>query len=174
MGIFRPRLGASKKGDIMASFRHSISFVAAGLMAAQPCLAAELEPIGASRHSGVHAGLYARLPLGPRGRTSEEPRAGLSLGATHLYRGAAASDGERRVQVNMVDLGMFSSGRPSLLVGGRQLVDSRGRLRVQGDEEDGGGIPTWAIVAGGVVLAVGVGYLVLLERFDCDSDEECD
>ena len=148
---------------------YGLSFLAAGLVAAQPCAAAELEAGDGSRRSGMFAGAYVRVPLGPRGPAREEARAGLSFASTHVYRGADASGGERRLQADIVDIGMFRSGRPSLMVAGRQLVDERGRLSLK----DGGGVPTWAIVVGAVVLAAGVGYLVLMERLDCDEDEEC-
>ena len=163
----------------MASIRHGFATAAATLMAAQPCLAAELAPgegsfrSDAARQSGIYAGIYARVPLGQSGPRRAEPRAGLRLGPTHVYRGANASGGERRLQLDMVDVGLFRSGRPSLMVAGRQLVDREGRLRLQGEDGGGGGIPTWAIVVGGVVVAAGIGYYVLMEQFDCDEDEEC-
>jgi len=157
----------------MATFKHLIALAAAATIAAQPCLAADLVADDASRESGMRVGLYARVPLGDSGRVREEPRAGLSFGATHIYRGINAATGERRIEANLVDIGLFRSGRPSLMLSGRQMLDESGRLRLQDDEDGGGGIPTWALVAGGLVVAAGVGYLVLLEQFDCDEDEEC-
>lgn len=151
----------------MASFRHIVLLTAAGLIAAQPCAAADLAPLEGAGRSGLYGGIYVRLPIGQSGR--QEARTGLSFGPTRIYRTANASEGERRTQVNLVDLGIVRSGRPSLTVGGRELIDERGRLSLGGD---GGGVSPLAIVVGLVVVA-GVGYLLIREQFDCDPDGEC-
>ncbi len=42
------------------------------------------------------------------------------------------------------------------------------------EEGEGGGVPTVALVAGGVLLAVGLAYLVALDRIaDCDPGDDC-
>jgi hypothetical protein len=153
---------------MMASFKRLIAFTAAGLLAAQPCAAADLAMLEGSRQSGLYGGIYVRLPIGQIGRDRQEARTGVSFGPTHIYRTANAGDGERRTQINVVDLGVVRSGRPSLTVGGRELIDERGRLSLG---EDGGVSPA-AIVVGLIVVA-GVGYLLIREQFDCDPDGPC-
>jgi hypothetical protein len=142
-------------------------------MAAEPCIAAEIASNDASRQSGAFAGAYFRMPLGGERSPDNEARAGLRMGVAHVYRGVSAETAERRIEAGLVDLGIFRSGRPSLMLGGRQMIDRRGRFSLQGDE-DGGGVSPWLIVGGVVVLAIGVGALVLAERLKChDHDDEC-
>jgi hypothetical protein len=150
----------------------SISMLAAMLIAAQPCAAADLALHEGARQSGAFAGAYVRLPLTP-GKEREEARAGVKLGVSHLYRGSSAVTGERRVEASLVDVGLFQSRKPSLLIGGRQMFDRNGRFSLQGDS-GGGGVSPWLIGAGVVLLAVGVGALVLADRLKCrEHDDEC-
>jgi hypothetical protein len=155
------------------TIRHGLAAAAALLLAAQPCLAAELPARDGSRHSGVFAGAFAKLPLGSKATARDEGRVGFRLGASHVYRGAHAGLGERRIEADFVEIGMFGSGRKSLTLGGRQLVGTDGKLRLADEDGSGGGVSTWVIVGGVVVLALGVGYLVLLDAFDCTDEDEC-
>ena len=158
----------------MKCFKQGALGLAALMIAVQPCAAADLAPQEGTRHSGVFAGATLRVPLGQGRAPREEARAGLSFGATHVYRGTSATSGERRVQADMVELGIRRSGTASFAIGGRQLLDDKGRLRVQGDDdEDDGGISPWLIGAGVVVAALGIGYLVLLDELDCTDEDEC-
>jgi hypothetical protein len=146
----------------MASLKRIVALAAAGLLAAQPCAAAELSPLEGSRRTGLYGGIYLRLPIGP---DRQNARTGLSFGPTRIYR--TAHGGERRTQIDLVDLGMVRSGRPSLTIGGRELIDERGRLSLRGD-----GVSPAAIVVGLVVVA-GIAYLLIREQFDCDPEGEC-
>lgn len=64
-------------------------------------------------------------------------------------------------------------GRLSLSLGGKDLKRDRAGKNLGADEPDRGGLPTWALVLGGLVVSAGVGYLVLQEALDCDSGSEC-
>ena len=143
-------------------------------MAAEPCIAAEITSNEASRQSGAFAGAYFRMPLGGERSPDDQARTGLRIGVAHVYRGVSPGTGERRIEAGLVDLGIFRSGRPSLMLGGRQMIDQQGRFSLRGDEEGRGGASPWLIVGGVVVLAVGVGALVLADRLKCrDHDDEC-
>lgn len=161
----------------MKIWARSTALIAALLLTAQPCLAAELASNEFGRRSGAFAAAYVRIPLTGRKGPSDEARAGLRLGVSQVYGSVNTGTGERRQEAGLVDLGMFRSGRPSLTVGGRQLIDKKGRLSLQGDDADGGGVSPWLIV-GGVVAAIGVGSVVWWDSKTCSRDEaigdECD
>lgn len=149
----------------------TISLLAACLTSAQPAMAAEFLAQDGARHSGGFAGAYFRVPLAGQRGAGEEPRLGVTVGVAHIYRGVDAAVGERRIEAGLVDVGLFTSGRPSLMVGGRQLVDRQGRLSLQGDGD--GGVSPWLVGAGVAVLALGGAALWWFEAIDCDEDEEC-
>ncbi len=150
----------------------SLTLLAALTISAQPCIAADLAAQNASRQSGSFAGAYLHVPLSSSKKVGDEARAGLRLGMSHLYRSGDPGGGERRIDADIVDLGLFQSGRPSLMVGGRQLLAADGHLALK--EGDGGGVSPWLIVGGVVILALGVGAVVLADRLECkDHDDEC-
>ena len=156
----------------MKTTARGIALLAASLAAAQPSMAAELVAQDAARQSGAFAGAYVRVPLAGERKAGNEPRAGVKLGVAHVYRGIDAATGERRIEAGLVDVGLFASGRPSLMLGGRQLVDKTARVSLEGDDKDGGVSP-WLIGAGVVILALGASALWFAEAIDCDADEEC-
>ena len=144
------------------------TLVAAQILAAQPAAAADLVAQEQQR-IGAFAGLRLRVPLD--GANSEGgPRLGVALAPTLHGRN---DDAGRELRIGEgVEIG-FRAGRPlALSVGGRELT--RRQLPLQDAAEEGdGGIPTWALVAGGVVVALGGAYLWFSEAIDCDEDEEC-
>lgn len=135
------------------------------LSAAPPAFAAAPDAVE-MRQMGAFAGLRLRVPLDDH--SGRHARVGLTVAPAMLSRTA---DGEARSRIaEGIELG-FRGGRPlSLSLAGRDLHG--GRLGAA-DGGDGGGVPTWALVAGGVVLVLGGAYLWFSEAIDCDEDEEC-
>jgi hypothetical protein len=120
------------------------------VLAAQPALGAETiearEP-----QVGAFGGVRVRLPLDGE-RRDRRLRAGLTLAPT--LHGAAA-DGETRLRIGEgLEFGLEGGEPPRLRIGGQDLR----RLDAQGDDDDGG-VPTWAWIAGGVVVVLGAGWL---------------
>lgn len=119
------------------------------------------------RQMGAFAGLRLRVPLdaGPR---QQQVRVGLAVAPAMLSRTA---EGEARTRIGEgIELGFRGERSLALSVAGQDLR----RVRAQAAEgDDGGGVPTWALVAGGVVLVLGGAYLWFSEAIDCDEDEEC-
>lgn len=145
------------------------SLLAAQVMvAAEPAAAAKIDDLAVSaRHgTGAFAGFRLRVALdgGPR---EERVRAGLALAPT-VHR--PTSQGARSLAIGEgLELG-YRTDRPlSLSLAGRDL--DRRSLKASGDDD--GGVPTWALVAGGIAASLGVAYLVFMEAIDCDADEEC-
>jgi hypothetical protein len=133
------------------------------LAAAEPVMAAELTGDGDQR-MGAFGGLRVRLPLG--GQASERQlRAGLTL-APVLHDRLAG--GEPRLRIGEgLELGLRGRAPMRLSIAGQDV--RRLAARESGDD---GGIPTGALIAGGLVLvALGsvIFVAVALENAD-DSD----
>ena len=135
------------------------------LGAAQPAWAAELEAHGDQR-MGAFGGLRVRLPLGGAVR-DRQLRAGLTV-APALH--GRLANGESRLRIGEgLEFGLRGHGPMRLSIGGRDLRRLAAR---QGGDDDGGGIPTGAWIAGGLVLVAVAGVVfvaVALENAD-DSD----
>lgn len=121
---------------------HAAAALAALLLAAQPCAAADdLRDSGsAQRRSAPFAGVGFSLPLGGPGKASPSARlqftAARPAGGTFARAGAAPG----------LELGLAKAGKPALYMGGRSTADLGRRLNM------GGKTGTVLIVAGGVVL----------------------
>ena len=136
------------------------------LTVSQPALAADLAEAEQPR-MGAFGGLRVRVPLGgdPQQR---QVRAGLTVAPT-LH--GANMTGERPLRIGEgVELG-FRGERPlSLTVAGMD-AGSR-RLGADQDDDDGedDGVPTWAWVAGGVVVVLGLGLFAFTEAMNASSE----
>jgi hypothetical protein len=133
------------------------------LAAAQPAMAAQLEATGDQR-MGAFGGLRVRLPLGGEMR-DRQLRAGLTLAPTLHGR---LANGETRLRFGEdLELGVRGREPMRLSIAGQDVR----RLAAREDGERRG-IPTGALIAGGLVLlAIGgvVFVAVALENAD-DSD----
>lgn len=142
------------------------ALVAGQLMsAAQPALAADLAATGEQR-AGAFAGLRLSVPLD--GAARERPvRLGLALAPTLRSRNG---EGEIRTRIGEgMEFG-YRSNRPlSFSLAGRDLS----RLGAAQGDDSGGGVPTWALIVGGVAVTLGLAYWGFSEAIDCDAEEEC-
>jgi hypothetical protein len=145
----------------------------ASLLAAQvmttPAFAASLEdhPAAAQSRSGAFAG--ARIRIGFGGRDHGKARAGLTLAP--MSRSATADGVIQRRFAEGIEYGFRGNERAQLSIAG-QLIEKR-RLGAQDDkdeDDDDGGIPTWALVAGGVVIAAGVGLAIFIDAVNDASE----
>lgn len=134
------------------------------LAATQPAMAAQLEAAGDQR-IGAFGGLRVRLPLGgePGGR---QLRAGLTLAPTLHGR---LANGETRLRFGEgLELGVRGREPIRLSLAGRDVR----RLAARDDGEGRRGVPTGALIAGGLVLVTIAGVVfiaIALENAD-DSD----
>ena len=139
--------------------------IAAAVVATQfvtaPAWAASLAPVETlGSRTGAFAG--ARLRIGIGGRDAGQLRAGIGVAP---LRSARALDG--RVRTNFgegVEFGVTGKSAPRLSLAGRSVDE----IRLQADGK--GGVPTWALVAGGVVLVVGIAAAVFVDKLE-DSSE---
>lgn len=118
---------------------------------------------------GTFAGLRLRVPLGgpPRER---QVRATATIAPT-LH--AEDQTGARSMRMGEgVEFSFRADGRPSFSLAGEDLTRRYG-AKLNANDEDDGGIPTWALVVGGLAVTAGIGYLALIEALDCDSGSEC-
>jgi len=123
------------------------------LTAAQPAMAAEVNAVR-DTHMGAFGGVRIRLPLDGDVR-DRQLRAGLTVAPTLQSR---MPDGETRLRIGEgLEFGVRGSEPARLSFAGRDLR----RLAAQsGDgDDDGGGLPTGAWIAGGIVL-VAIGAVV--------------
>lgn len=132
------------------------TFVTAALIAAHlaaaPAMAASLERLETSAvRAGAFAGARVRVHFG--GRDSGRTLAGVGIGPV---RTAQASDGRIRTSFGEgVSFGFAgNAAQPRLSLAGRSIED----MRLQADGK-GGDVPTWAWVAGGVVLVLGAAFI---------------
>jgi hypothetical protein len=130
-------------------------------MAGLPAVAADFDRDAVS-DVGAFGGVRVRLPLDgdPRNRRLH---AGLAFAPTIRSR---TPEGETRLQIGQgLELAAGVRTPVRLSLGGQDLR----RLAAQSADEDGG-IPTWAIVAGGVVLVLGIGLLAFTEAMNASSE----
>jgi hypothetical protein len=130
-------------------------------MAPSPAAAAELDRHAAPQ-MGAFGGLRVRLPL-DGDRRDRQLRAALTLAPTLHGR---SPDGETRLRIGEgLEFGIQGRGAARLSLAGRDVR----RLGVQ-EEGDDGDVPTWALIAGGVVLVLGVGWLVFEDAMNDASE----
>jgi hypothetical protein len=137
------------------------------LAAAQPATAAALTE-HRTKQMGAFAGLRLRVPLDGNARP-RQVRAGLTVAPTmHTSNG----DGETRIRFGEgVEYGLRSGGPLALAIAGQDLAPSRlGAAQDEDEDEDEGGVPTWALIAGGVVVAAGIGVAVFAHLMNESSE----
>lgn len=143
------------------------ALLVAALVLAQPCTAAKPALASDVPQRAAFGAFYISLPFGPHNQTG--PKAGLRMGASTIY--SALGTGTRtRAELALVDLSFSRTGLRSLDLGGRQLMDSRGRLSLDGRRELRDGASPLLIV-GGLVVAAGVGALIWYDSKTCSREE---
>ena len=143
--------------------------MAPGVAWASPPLVSDFSGTQQAR-MGAFGGLRLRLPLGGPAR-ERQARAVLTVAPT-LH----SPDGEGAVRARTGDgleFGYRSDGQRTFSLAGHDFARSRLGAAQNADGKGGGGIPTWALVVGGVAAAAGIGYLIFLEQLDCDRGEDC-
>lgn len=118
---------------------------------AAPARAAAIEDGSASARQSVSAFAGARLRVELGGRASKTS-AGLALAP--LGRSVGADGGVRFQFGEGVGLASVDGRAPALSVAGQSMKQLRAAWQSDGADEDDGGVPTWALVAGGVLVAV--------------------
>ena len=143
----------------------------ASLVAAQiatPAAAAEIvqDVEVAGTRSGGFAGARVRLALDPQ---EQRPlRAGLVVAPVAQ---AMRSDGRLSTRFGEgVEFGIRSGGTPMLSVAGQELGRQRVGAAQGDDEDDDSGPSTLLLVAGGLVLVAGVGFLVFMDMMEDASE----
>ena len=131
----------------MTGFRYGVGIMVAGMLAAQPCLAADdLSAMGRSdRGMGAFAGLNVKLPL-----TGGKPaKASARLQLTPEFSTRSLQTGSiRTLRPAGLELGAGASGKPALYVGGQDAREMRTKLGV------GGSTTTALVIVGGVILVL--------------------
>ena len=118
--------------------------------------AAQIGPGAAGLRHGIGGGAYISVPLGRTQAVS--PRAGLRLSVQTDRPDVHAIQGGMRARADIFDLGVTHGARPTLRFAGQDAGTLGDRLNADG------GVPTAVYVVGGVVLALGVGFLVLRQE----------
>ncbi len=114
---------------------------------------------------GAFGGLRLRLPLGGPAR-ERQARVVLTVAPTMH---SIDSEGAVRSRTGEgLEFGFRSDGKRTFSFAGQELDRRAIGPRLNADEDDDGGVPTWALVLGGVAVAGGLGYLALIELIDCE------
>jgi len=140
--------------------------MAPGVAWASPPLVSDFSGTQQAR-MGAFGGLRLRLPLGGPAR-ERQARAVLSVAPT-----LRSPDGEGAMRARTGDgleFGYRSDGQRTFSLAGHDFARSRLGAAQNADGKGGGGIPTWALVVGGVAAAAGIGYLVFLDKLEDASD----
>ena len=119
------------------------------------------------REMGTFGGFRLRIALGGS-RHQPKVRGGLTV-APSLH--GRDRQGEANINIGEgFELGFRSGQRISLFAGGQDIGGHR-RTLAQARQQDGEeGLPDWALVAGGVIIALGVGGLVFYKALDDASE----
>lgn len=119
------------------------------------------------REMGTFGGFRLRIALGGS-RHQPKVRGGLTVAP--LLHGRDRQ-GEANINIGEgFELGFRSGQRISLFAGGQDIGGHR-RTLAQARQQDGEeGLPDWALVAGGVIIALGVGSLVFYKTLDNASE----
>lgn len=134
------------------------------LAAAQPAMAADMEAVGDQRIAAF-GGVRVRLPLGGEvgGRRL---RAGLTI-APALH-GRMVS-GESRLRIGEgLELGVRGGEPMRLTLAGQDIR----RLAARGDNDGRRGVPTGALIAGGIVLVTIAGVVFVAVALDNANDSD--
>lgn len=130
--------------------RLATPLLAAAMLVAQPCLAAEdLRDAGSGqRTSSAFAGASLRIPLGSARPAA--PAARLQLGLRHDVRDSRGGSLGRDSRSALFELGATRLGKPAFYVGGCEVTEAKRRLGVSGNK--GWLVP--ALIIGAVVVGV--------------------
>ena len=124
---------------------------AAAALAVQPAVAADLETAAAvGERRGSFAGATLRVPLDGGASRAARPR--LAIGFSRVYERVDSTGRIERSVTPGLELGL-DSGRPMLLVAGRNPATARQRLGI------GGTTTTLLVVAGLAVAAFAIAEL---------------
>ncbi len=116
---------------------------------------------------GAFFGLRLRLPLGGPDR-ERQVRAVLTMAPT-VHR--VDSEGALRSRTGEgIEIGFRSDGKRTFSLAGQDLDRRPLGPTLNADEDDDGGIPTWAIVAGSVTAAAGIGFLIFWDALEDASE----
>ena len=128
----------------MARVKCAAAIAAAGMLAAQPCAAAEdYRDAGMrERHASAFAGVNLRLPIG--GKQAGKPTARLQLTAASTIRDIR-SGSTRTVRAHGFEIGTGGKGKAALYMGGQNTAEMDTKLGI-------GGTTTTVIVVAGVLL----------------------
>ena len=135
-----------------------------GLLICQVTAPVQAQTGWTTQRASAFGGLRLSVPLGGpiEGR---DARAGLAL-APALY--GEAGYGEVRSRIGGgIELG-YREGSPNVTVGGRDIRRIGAQESDERDEDRG--LPTWVWIAGGVIVATGVGALVFTGMMNDASD----
>jgi hypothetical protein len=140
----------------MTCHTYALAIAAAGLLAAQPCAAAD-DPAGWSeRRIGAFAGVGVRMPLGTasRARPSARLQLSTSYNVRNLRTGALDS-----FKAQGLEIGAARGGGPTLHLNGRSLARSDRELALTGSTSN-----TVLIVLGVTLAAVTALVLITSDR----------
>ena len=143
------------------------AFLAGQVMTvSQPALAADFTEAEQPR-MGAFGGLRVRVPLDGDAR-QRQVRAGLTVAPTMQ---GANMVGERPLRIGEgVELGIRGNLPLSLTVAGMEVGGDRLGAAQDDDDGDDDGVPTWAWVAGGVVVVLGLGAFAFTEAMNASSE----
>jgi hypothetical protein len=129
------------------SLSKSSAAIAALLLMAQPCLAADPAPNYGAQETrpAAFAGLHVRLPLGQKQRA--KPTARLQLSSAHYARDQAGAAFTIK-HGSGLELGAGKAGKAALFIGGRDTAEMKEELNI------GGGTTTTVLLVGAAVLSV--------------------
>jgi hypothetical protein len=151
-----------EKGAVMKKLMIATLLAGQLLAAAPPAAAAELDRHAAPQ-VGAFGGLRVRLPL-DGDRRDRQLRAGLAVAPTVHSRTA---DGETRLRIGEgIEFGVRGRAPAQLSLAGQGVR----RLNAQGEEDEDSGVPTWAIVAGAVVVVLGAGLVAFTAAMNASSE----
>lgn len=130
--------------------RFAGAFLAASILVAQPCLAAEdfRDAGSGQRRSAGFAGASLRLPLGAA--RPAKPTARLQLGLRHDVSDNRGGSLGRESRSALFELGVTRFAKPAFYVGGRDVDAARRRLGIG----NGTGWVVPALIIGAVVVGV--------------------
>lgn len=119
------------------------------------------------REMGTFAGARLRIALGGN-RNQPKVRGGLTFAPTMHSR---ANQGAAEINIGEgLEFGHRSGHRISLSAAGQDIGGNRAGVARAGEEDDNGGLPDWALITGGVVIALGVGGLLFWDALKDASD----
>ena len=141
------------------------ALIAGQLMtSATPAIAGTF-PVAETHQAGAFGGVRVRVAL-DGARNERRVRAGLTLAPT-LHSQTVEGGVQRQLRIGEgLELGVRGRDRVQLSLAGRDVR----RLGAQEGDEDDGGVPTWALIVGGVVVVAGAGLLWFVDAM-ADSSE---